>query len=57
MGFIRKYDGYDADVGNIRVEKDEISAAVKKVEKEFPGLVEALAVSRKNIESFHQSQY
>jgi histidinol dehydrogenase len=55
--FIKKYDGFDAGTANIRVAEEDIGAAAQKVKKDLPDLVKALDISRRNIESFHRSQY
>jgi histidinol dehydrogenase len=57
FGFIKKYDGYAAGKENIRVAGEDIKEAAGKVKKELPDLVRALDISRKNIGSFHRSQY
>jgi histidinol dehydrogenase len=54
--FIKKYDGYDADTGSIRVSSKEIKTATESVKAKLPDLVKALDISRKNIEDFHRSQ-
>ena len=57
LEYIKKYDGLDADdIKKIRVGSGEISSARQKVEKDLPGLVKALAASRKNIEKYHKKQ-
>jgi len=53
---IKKYDGYGADTANIRVSDEEIREAVESVKRELPDLVNALNISRKNIDDFHKSQ-
>ncbi len=57
LEYIKEYDGLDVpDIRKIRVGSKEISSARQRVEKNFPGLVDALTVSRENIEKYHRSQ-
>ncbi|MCD4669704.1 MAG: histidinol dehydrogenase [Actinomycetia bacterium] len=57
LEYIKEYDGFDVpDIREIRVESEEISSARQRVEKEYPGLVGALAASLKNIEKYHKNQ-
>jgi histidinol dehydrogenase len=57
LEYIKEYDGLDVpDIKKIRVGSKEILSARQRVEKNLPGLVDALAVSRENIEKYHRSQ-
>ncbi len=54
--FIKKYDGFDTSIKEIRVKEDEISSVAARVQEERPELIRALAVSRKNIQEYHSAQ-
>jgi len=57
LKYIKDYDGLDAsDIKEVRVRRKEILSARQRVEKNLPGLIDALAVSLKNIEKYHKTQ-
>jgi len=52
--YIRRFDRIELDnIKDTIVNEDEISSAVKRFRKQFPDLIEALAISKKNIEQYH----
>ncbi|MDD5622190.1 MAG: histidinol dehydrogenase [Actinomycetota bacterium] len=56
--FCRQFDRFQAgDIDDIKVKQKEIESAQADVEKEFPELIKAFEVSRKNIEKYHTTQF
>lgn len=56
--FCRQFDHFEArDIDDIKLKYKEIESAQADVEKEFPGLIKAFEVSRKNIEKYHTTQF
>ena len=54
LKYIKEYDA--PDIKEVRVRRKEILSARQRVEKNLPGLIDALAVSLKNIEKYHKTQ-
>ena len=45
------------NISQLCIAKEELEKAAVRAEKEMPGLVEAIRVSRKNIEKYHRAQF
>jgi len=55
--YTREFDGYDpGDMDKLSADSIEIEEAALRAEKNKPGLVDAIRVSRKNIEKYHRTQ-
>lgn len=57
IGYTREFDGYDpGDMDKLSADSVEIEEAALRAEKNKPALIEAIKVSRKNIEGYHRTQ-